>query len=246
MGCVIPKVVQLLTMASRRTGIALCLSLLCLESVAAEMRDGGLCRDPITLPQQAPPTEQQLALGRELLDKIAYVIGSVPFEDPVAVLGVFGFAEVSSTVRQTYTEFQPKGAQSGGAMPKDLLGTGLTHIRSDPLIVPDEGYEYATFSGFNGRFNLDEACVLIDDVRRKFGNAKNITVYPSIVAPGAAGYGSRRQPLNRRDHDIGAISFDPVPTASGLLGGVSFAFDYQNCAMGFGAGYLVKYKGMSK
>ena len=203
---------------------------------------------------QGVPTEQAIAphtaevrlkLGRLLLEKLTYVLSNVSLHDSVTVLGAFGFAELVTKEYPTYTEVQPKGTRWATASPDDLIGTGWSFIRSDPAIR-GKSHEFSGFAGMNGRFNLDEVCVSLADVRLRFDSAENVTVFPSITAPGDSDRVLQTPGHDWRENEVGAISFYPLSTPHGRIGMATFGFNHRECAMDFGAGYLDKYKEISK
>ena len=175
------------------------------------------------LPPLPSPTEAQLKLGNELLDKIAHVIENVPLQDAAAVMKVFGFTELSTSTYPTYVRVEPIGRTTKNALPADLVGTGFSYIDVDPW---EKGRSSASTSA---RFNTTEACITLDAVRERFKSAKNIGFGHAIS--------TCCRPPRPVVTDTDRISFAPLNTPQGLIGGLSFAFDYQTCAHYFGFSY---------
>ncbi|MBL8416317.1 MAG: hypothetical protein JNM42_17950 [Propionivibrio sp.] len=195
------------------------------------------------LAQQEPdpplpmPTEAQLQRGRELLDKIAYVITSVSLSDAPAVLKVFGFTELKQVEYPDHVWVRPKGKVFKFAQPDELAGTGFTAISVQPRIEnPRPG---AVVARFSARFALSETCVTMDDARRVLEPiATTITSEPIIVLDS----GPRPKPL----HETGGLTFSGLRTPFYPASGITFTFEYQTCAQSFGFAYYNANKETSK
>lgn len=180
------------------------------------------------LPPLPAPTEQHLQRGRELLEKIAHVIADVPLTDAEAVLKLFGFTDLYTWTHPTYVRKGPKAKDGAWARPEELVGTGFLVISVDPWINDPRD---DTVGAFHARFNTQEACIPIDDVRRRFSaqaQARMTTSRITDIHPVA------RPP---RLHKVGYMSFRPLQTPLGLNGSATFSFDYQVCATDFGFAY---------
>lgn len=179
-----------------------------------------------TAPPLLLPTGNQLKRGRDLLSKIVYVIENVSLQDSAAVLGVFGFTDLYTAIYPTNVWVKPRGHETEVALPRELKGSGLTHITSSPWISDKANRAFARLSG---AFDLSEACVHLDHVRATFGQAEEIRAEPIIDI----------HPVLRppRLHDIGHIAFSPLQTPEGRVGRIGFTFEYQNCAKSFGLVY---------
>ncbi|MBK8522863.1 MAG: hypothetical protein IPL58_01225 [Betaproteobacteria bacterium] len=180
------------------------------------------------LPALPLPTEAQLQRGRELLDKIIYVIDNVPLTDAAAVLKVFGFTEPITREQATYTYVQPRAGNGRQMLPADLVGTGWASIQADPVRSPSQ-YS-SVIASFEGDFAMEEACAHIDEVRQRF-------------APRALETLSRRMtyihpnPRPPRQHDTGhlVIRLRENPLAERTR--ITFTFEYQLCAKSFSFSY---------
>jgi len=194
------------------------------------------------LAQQEPdpplplPTEAQLQRGRELLDKIAYVITSVPLSDAPAVLRVFGFTELNRKEYSDHAWVGVKGKVFDFAQPDELAGTGLTNIVVQPWI---DNPRHDVVARFSARFALSETCVTMDDARRVLEPiATTITSEPIIVLDS----GPRPKPL----HETGGLTFSGLRTPFYPASGITFTFEYQTCAQSFGFAYYNANKETSK
>lgn len=178
-------------------------------------------------PPLPPPTEAQLARGRELLGKIVHVIEHVSLYDASAVLGVFGFTDLETFAYSKYVRVMPRPQITRPGVQEEYLGSGLTDLESSPSI---RDVRIRASARFSGGFNTRDACVAIDDVERQFAAAPERRTGPFIVKD--------RFSTPRRAHDIGKLSFKPLATPYGFVGQIGFGFDYQVCAVDFGFIYF--------
>jgi hypothetical protein len=191
---------------------------------------------PGELPPMPPPTEEQLQRGRELLDKLVYVIANVLLTDAAAVLNVFGFTELSGVEYPTHTDVGPKGKTSPFARTEELIGTGFSNIRVQPRIS-DPRMNVASW--VNARLLPKEACISIDEVRRVFGpissemhSARVVTAHPV----------QRPKPL----HGTGNLSFSSLKNPLNQEAGIVFGFEYQTCATDFSFNYRSQPRELNK
>lgn len=181
-----------------------------------------------SLPPLPPPTEQQLQRGRELLDKIVYVVENVPLTDAAAVMKVFGFVDLRTETYPTHVWVGPKGKSSNFAQPNDLVGTGFDDISVQPNIYTAGDIAIARLSG---RLGKDEACISIHDVRKTFeSRASRWEDRHTFVA----GFIERPRKAHRTD----TLVFELSKTRVFDNGSISFRFTYQTCAASFGLVYL--------
>jgi hypothetical protein len=180
------------------------------------------------LPPLPTPTEAQLQRGRELLDKIIYVIDNVPLTDAAAVLKVFGFTELITREQPTYTYVQPRASNGRQMLPADLVGTGWESIQADPVRTPSQ-YS-SVMASFEGDFSLDETCVKIDEVRQKFAAraSKTTSRHMNYLHP---------NPRPPQQHDIGHLGFTLRENSFAERTGILFTFEYQLCAKSFSFSY---------
>lgn len=175
-----------------------------------------------------PPTEEQLKRGREILDKISFVAANVPLTDSEAVMKIFGFDSLYTWTYPTYVRKQPRAKNGAKALPEDLKGSGFTYLSTDPWASDAKDSFKASL---NGALNKDEACISIDDVRRRFNSGTNMTADLIVDI----------HPVDRPKavQGIGHLSFDPIQTFDGFVGGITFTFEYQACANSFGFAYKI-------
>lgn len=191
---------------------------------------------PSDLPPLPPPTEQQLKRGRELLDKIVYVIANVPLTDAADVLKVFGFADLRAVEHPTYVWVGPKGKGDHFAQPAEMVGMGFSHIEVQPWV---RSLNHPVIARFSATLATKEACIPIDDVRRIFwsitsrGNSSRIVDIHRIERP---------TPL----HGVGNLSFSSLQNPVGLEAGIAFGFEYQTCARDFTFNYRSNLKEANK
>jgi hypothetical protein len=198
-------------------------------AVSCERDELGVCM----LPPLPPPTVEQFKKGRELLDKIVYVIENVPLSDEVAVMKVFGFTDLyawespGNTKYSPYRDVGPKGKHGGFTLPDELVGTGLTFVRVQPWIRSPNNKESANL---HGSFSTVEVCVSIDDVRTMFKAKSKISQSYSVtdIHPTA------RPP---RLHQTGHLQFTDVTAFRATQASALFTFEYQQCAKSFGISY---------
>lgn len=205
---------------------ALAAALCFAAGLAGAQQDTALRLD--TDPPLPPPTEAQLERGRELLRKIVHVIEHVSLHDAGAVLGVFGFTDLETFVAPKYVWVRPRPRIPRPGVREEYLGTGLANLASSPSI---HDVRIRASARFSGRFDTGEACVAIDDVERQFAAAPERWTAPFRVID--------RFSTPRQVHDIGYLSFKPLATPYGLVGQISFGFDYQVCAVQFTFIYLL-------
>lgn len=182
---------------------------------------------PSDLPPLPLPTEQQLKRGRELLDKIVYVIANVPLTDAAAVLKVFGFTELSIKEYPTHADVGPKGKTSQFARIEELAGTGLSYIRVQPWVNDPR---IAVTSWLSGTVVPNEACISIDEVSRVLGP---ITLGMHSGRTVVTDPVQRPKPL----HGAGSLSFLSPKNPLSKDASVTFGFEYQSCATNFGFTY---------
>ena len=201
----------------KRTVLLCVVTLLCSPVLAQQ--------DP--LPPLPLPTEAQLQRGRELLDKIAYVITSVPLSDAPAVLKVFGFTELNRKEYPDHAWVGVKGHVGGFAQMQELAGTGLSDIVVQPWI---DDPHFNLVARLFASFTRSETCVTMADTRRVLEPiASTITnelirdIHPK----------QRPEPL----HEIGGLTFSGLQTPFNPAAGITFTFEYQTCARSFGFGY---------
>ncbi len=180
------------------------------------------------LPPLPPPTEAQLQRGRELLDKILYVIDNVPLTDAAAVLEAFGFTELITREHPTYTYVQPRASNGRQMLPADMVGTGLKRIQADPMRTPSQ-YS-AVVASFEGGFALDESCVHIDEVRQRF------SARASEISSSRMTY-IHPNPRPPRQHDTGRLVLSLRENPFAERTGIRFTFEYQSCAKSFSFSY---------
>jgi hypothetical protein len=192
-------------------------------AISCERDELGVCM----LPPLPPPTAEQLRKGREMLDKIIYVINEVSLSDEVAVMKVFGFTDLYAREYPTHKDVGPKGKRGGFTLPEDLIGTGFSFIHVLPWIKSPKLNSAARFSG---SINADEACISIDDIRSAFISKakKNQSILITDIHP------TRRPP---RLHEVGHLSFEDLQTSNSAHASAIFTFEYQLCAKGFGISY---------
>jgi hypothetical protein len=187
---------------------------------------------PGELPPLPPPTEEQLQRGRELLDKIVYVIANVPLTDAAAVLKVFGFTELSIKEYATHADVGPKGKASQFARTEELAGTGFSYIRAQPWI--NDPSTNST-SWLSATVVPEEICVSIDEVRRVLGPISSSMRSSRIVDVHPI---ERPTPL----HGSGHLGFLRLKNPRELEAGITFTFEYQTCARNFNFSYFKETK----
>jgi hypothetical protein len=175
-----------------------------------------------------PPTDAQLKLGQELLDKIAFVVENVPLQDAAAVMKIFGFTKLYTWTYPTYIRVQPIGRMTKSALPTDLEGTGFSYIHVDPWVQAEK---YKRSAGVAAKFTESEACITVDAVRERFGGAINTVHSPTFETCCI--------PNRPKVGDTDAISFGPLQTPRGMIGLIGFVFKYQSCARDFGFSYKI-------
>lgn len=186
--------------------------------------------EPGELPALPLPTDEQLKKGRELLDKIAYVITNIPLTDPDAVLEFFGFTDLRKYQYPDHIDVVPKGKSGGYKSIAEMVGTGFEHISVQPWI--NSSFD-RTLAHLSARISTKENCVSIDDVRRVFGA---LSLNTSNNRPMTAHAVQRPKPL----HGIGNLSFYPLKNPTEYRAGMTFSFDYQTCAIYINSGYSPK------
>jgi hypothetical protein len=191
---------------------------------------------PGELPPLPLPTTAQLRRGRELLEKIVYVVANVPLTSPADVLKVFGFTDLRIREYPTHSDVGPKGSQSDFLNPMEMRGTGLSQISVQPWINDPRT---KTVARLEGTIVPVEACVPIEEVRRMFGpvasqvNAGRITdIHPM----------ERPKPI----HGVGYLSFYALTNRMSRKASVTFVFDYQTCANDFAFVYITEPKEATK
>jgi hypothetical protein len=192
--------------------------------------------EPGELPPLPPPTEQQLQRGREMLDKIVYVIANVPLTDAAATLKVFGFTDLRTKEYPTHADVGPKGKDSDFLSGPELKGTGLTDVTVQPWIKDPR---INVTSWLNATVATEEACISIDAVRRMFGPMTSKMHSDRIVTSHPV---QRPKPL----HGIGIISFAPLHNPMNSEASITFAFEYQICADRFNFAYFTSSKEATK
>lgn len=185
------------------------------------------------LAQQEPepplplPTEAQLQRGRELLDKIVYVITSVPLSDAPAVLKVFGFTELNRKEYPDHAWVGVNGHVGDFAQMQELAGTGFSDIVVQPWI---DDPHHDVVARFFADFALGETCVTMDDARRVLESiATAVTSKPMRYIHPV----QRPKPL----HETGGLSFFGLRTPLYPVASITFTFEYQTCAQSFGFTY---------
>jgi hypothetical protein len=183
---------------------------------------------PGELPPLPTPTEEQLQRGRELLDKIVYVVANVPLTDAAAVLKVFGFTEMSIKEYSTRADVGPKGKASQFARTEELAGTGFSYIRVQPWIMDPSTN---STSWLSVTIVPEEVCVSIDEVRRVFGPISSSVRSSRIVDIHQI---ERPTPL----HGSGHLGFLFLKNPLELGADITFRFEYQTCAKNFNFAYF--------
>lgn len=172
------------------------------------------------LPPLPIPTAEQLQKGRDLLEKIAYVMENIPLTDEVAVMKAFGFVDLYTRDYPTNRYVQPVRKNGGNTLPAELAGAGLENISMNPWVRSPSVKWTAVLSG---RFAIQDVCVSIDDVKRRFDSlSKKIRVEPVIK--------SHPIPEPKRLNDVPSLVFEGLPSNFSPFSKVSFAFEYQTCA----------------
>ena len=213
------ELILTLLFSARRYAFSVWLGLLFAPSLTnAQTQEGELPALPL-------PTEAQLQRGRELLDKIAYVIDTVPLTNAEAVLKVFGFTELITREQTTYTYVQPRAKNGGQVLPADLVGTGWTQIQVDPVRTSTQ---YS--SVFSGRFSSNETCIHIDEVRQRFASRalETTSSHMRYLHP------NPRPPMQ---HNIGHLVFFLGENLFAKRAAITFTFEYQWCAKSFSFSY---------
>ncbi len=200
------------------------LALVCGTSFAQQpAKSDQQVRQSVERPPLPPPSEEQVRRGRELIDKIAYVVAKVPLTDALAVLKVFGFSDIGFSEYPTYVRAAPKNKDGGYALPEALSGTGLLSINVVPLILDEKSDSSARLSM---RFAVPEACVLLDDVRKIFApKSQKISTLPVFYIDDMR--------LHKRSSDVGYLDFYFLDTPLGKNGTAEVMFDYEVCAKDF-------------
>ena len=210
----------------KRVALLCVVTLLCSTALAQQEPD-----PPLPL-----PTEAQLQRGRELLDKIVYVITSVPLSDAPAVLKVFGFTELNRKEYSDHAWVGVKGHVGHFAQMEELAGTGFSHIDVQPWIDDPHLNLVARFSA---SFARSETCVTMDDARR-------------VLEPIATTVTSKRirdiHPVQRPKplHETAGLAFSGLRTPFNPAAEITFRFEYQTCAQSFGFAYFNANKETSK
>ena len=213
--------------ARRKRAAFLCVATLLCSTVLAQQEPD----PPLPL-----PTEAQLQRGRELLDKIAYVITSVPLSDAPAVLKVFGFTELNRKEYPDHAWVGVKGKVFVFAQPDELAGTGFSHIVVQPWI---DNPRHDVIARFFANFALSETCVTMDDARRVLEPlSTTVTSKPMRYIHPV----QRPKPL----HETGGLAFSGLRTPFNPAAGITFTFEYQTCAQRFGFAYYNANKETSK
>ncbi len=184
---------------------------------------------PQTLPPLPLPTAAQLERGRDLLEKIGYVVANVPLTDAAAVLAVFGFTDLFTKEYPTYIGVGPKGKSGSFSQPRDLVGTGWADIEVRPKIEKPTGKRYALFFG---RLSLDETCISIDMVREflaplasQIESARILDIHP-VLRPKAL-------------HTTGRLSASLTRHPFSAVARLNFRFEYQTCATDFSFSHAI-------
>ena len=211
----------------RRLGACLAAAFLLSFQVMADQSDGLIGNEESPLP---PPTEEQLHRGRELLDKIIFVIDNVQITDAPAVFKIFGFTDLITYEHPTYTYLVPRGKKGGTALPAELTGSGLRAIEVAPVYQPT-GKSNSVSARIEMDFSINEACVSISEVRERFmPRANNVKNMPIIRTD--------RMSRPKRQHDVDFLSFTLSTSPFARRTGAGFTFDYQTCADSFSFYYL--------
>ena len=176
------------------------------------------------LPPLPIPTEERLQKGRALLEKIAFVMENIPLTDEVAVMKEFGFIDLYTRDFSDHRNVGPRGKNGTTMLPAELAGTGFASIGLQPWVKSPRINRSALL---DGRFAVDEACVSLNDVKRKFSPlAKKTSVEPVIYSHPVA------EP--NRLNDIPRLLFEGLPSKFAPISLASFTFEYQTCANAFG------------
>ena len=183
--------------------------------------------EPFELPPLPPPTEEQLQRGRELLDKIVYVIANVPLTDATAVLRVFGFTNLHAATFPTYIWVGPKGKDDDFAQTAEMVGTGFSYIEVQPWV---KSPSHTVIARLSADLLPEELCISIDDVRQTFGPITSRVSIRRIVDIHSV---ERPVPL----HGIGMLSFAPLSNPARTQASISFVFEYQTCVKEFHLAY---------
>jgi hypothetical protein len=191
---------------------------------------------PFELPPLPPPTEEQLQRGRELLDKIVYVVANVPLTDAAAVLKVFGFTELNTVEYPTHADVGPQGKTSQFARSEELAGTGFSDIRIQPWI---DDPRIKITSWLNATVVTEELCISINDVRQLFDS---VTAHMNMRRIVETHPSKKPVPL----HGIGVLSFSPLVHPTGKQASISFVFEYQTCVKEFNFAYRENPKELNK
>lgn len=176
------------------------------------------------LPPLPIPTEEQLQKGRALLEKIAFVMENIPLTDEVAVMKEFGFIDLYSRDYPTHRDVGPKGKGGWNTVPAELAGTGFASIRLQPWVKSPRVNRTAMLGG---RIAVDEVCISLNDVKRKFSLLANKTVVTPVIYSHPV---PEPKPLN----DVPSLSFEGLPSKFAPISGASFTFENQTCATYFG------------
>jgi hypothetical protein len=183
---------------------------------------------PVELPPLPPPTEEQLQRGRELLEKLVYVIANVPLTDAAAVLKVFGFTNLHAATFPTYTWVGPKGKDDDFAQPAETIGTGFSHVEVQPWVKDPN---HTITARLSATLVSNKFCISIDDVRRVFGAITSRVSVDRVVDIHSI---QRSKPL----HGAGFLNFSPLKNPLELEASITFRFEYQTCAKNFNFAYF--------
>lgn len=176
------------------------------------------------LPPLPIPTEEQLQKGRDLLEKIAYVMQNIPLTDEVAVMKEFGFIDLYTRDYPTHRDVGPKGKGGWNTLPAELAGTGFAYIELNPWVRSPRINRSAMLSA---GFAAEEACITLEDVKRKFTPLAKKTSVELVIY-------SHPYPEPKRLNDVPSLSFQGLPSKFSAISSAAFTFEYQTCAKRFG------------
>ena len=180
------------------------------------------------LPPLPEPTTEQLQRGKELLDKIAYVVKHVPLSDEVAVMKIFGFTDLNSRNYATHRDVGPRGKEGDFPLPDELILTDFTYIEVQPWINSTNHQIKARLSA---SFLIDKTCISLVDVTQIFsGISKNKRLSPTIYA----------HPVDRRKRvtNVDNLTFTGLQSHADQPSLINFRFEHQTCANSVSFAYL--------
>ena len=200
----------------------------------------GFAQTAPTTPPLPPPTQEQLQMGRALLEKIMLIVKNVPLSKPLEVFQVFGVDAVTVYPQGPQTR-TPTALFVQDPKPRELTlvqittyeklaGERLKEIGVGSIRIKYPLDKTIASDGMGIDFLPNQACVSIDDVRKLFLPLSKNMLNPKL----GGGIVSHPLPTPPPVHDFLLIVFELHSMHPNFKTNVNFSFDYQTCAASAG------------